>query len=362
MRKQRMFRRIAALLIAALMISAFAGCAPNETPTEPSTEPTQETTLPKQEEITTVDRNGDKALKILMVGNSFCYYYVEELYELLTEKLPEGVEEVEIYNLYYSGCKVDQHFLWWVNKEANYDLYKVNATGRHKLANAANAEKWSLEEALAQGDWDYISLQGSVTGGSYLNAEKLVSTRDKIAQMAQPLLAHFHELYPKAQLLWHRTWFVEIGRVTSDGYTYTAEDGPKYDAAMQQVCDYMCNEFDKDKPYDLKMVNSGVAWTEARRLNETRDLLPYGGLCARLGYSKFGDMRANSGDGYHDGDIGGAQLLNAYIWYMTITGDTDLNSSKYAPVYKRSGVEYPLSAELIAMLKEAAMTSFAANN
>ena len=358
MGKHQMFRCIAALLVAVLMISAFSGCAPAGEPTQPETQPTQETTLPKQEEITTVDRNGDKVLKILMVGNSFCYYYVEELYELLTEKLPEGVEEVEIYNLYYSGCKVDQHFLWWVNKEANYDLFKVDATGRHKMG---NGEKWLLEDALAQGDWDYISLQGSVANGSYLNESKRETTRDQIAQMAKPLLAHFHELYPKAQLLWHRTWFSEIGRVTSDGYTYTAEDGPKYDEGMQAICDYMCNEFDLDKPYDLKMVNSGAAWTEARKLNESFDLLPYGGLCARLGYSKFGDMRANSGDGYHDGDIGGAQLLNAYIWYMTITGDTDLNSSTYAPVYNRGGVEYPLSPALIAMLKKAAMTSFAAN-
>ena len=75
MRKQRMFKKIAALLAAALMITAFAGCAPEGEPTQPATEPAQETTLPKQEEITGVDRNGDSALKILMVGNSFCSYY-----------------------------------------------------------------------------------------------------------------------------------------------------------------------------------------------------------------------------------------------------------------------------------------------
>lgn len=352
MGKQQMFRLLAALLIAALTVSGFAGCAPEEAkPSE--TDPTEMT---KQEENMKVDRNGDSALKILMVGNSFCYYYVEELYGLLTERLPEGVKDVEIYNLYYSGCSVSQHFLWWVEKEANYELFKVDANGRQKLG---GDKKWTLEDALAQGDWDYISLQGSVSGGSYLNASKRESTRDGIAQLANHLLGRFHELYPKAQLLWHRTWFSEIGRVTSDGYVYTAEDGPKYNEGMQEICDYMCNEFDQDKPYDLKMVNSGAAWTKARELNETANLLPYGGLCARLGYSKFGDLRENSGDGYHDGDIGGAQLLNAYVWYMTITGDTDLTGFQYEPVYSRKDQTYTLSKELIAMLKEAAMSVFA---
>ena len=120
---------------------------------------------------------------------------------------------------------------------------------------------------------------------------------------------------------------------------------------MQYVCDYMTEVFDQDKPYDLIQVNSGAAWTEARRLNETLDLLPYGGLCAGNGRNTFGDGRANSGDGQHDGDIGGGQMLNAYMWYMTITGDGDLSDNNYKP-------DYELSDDLINMLKQAAMTIY----
>jgi len=356
MKRQQSFLKkiLSMILIAVTLLTILAGCSEAGKPTEPATETTQATEN-KQEEVLGVDRNGDTALKILMVGNSFCYYYVEELYELLMEKLPEGVKEVEIFNLYYSGCNLSQHFLWWMQKEANYQLFKVDASGRQKLG---GEKLWTLEEALAQGDWDYISLQGKAVGGSYMDAD-MTDICKAATPLASALLGRFHELYPKAQLLWHSTWFSEVGRVVAgSGYEYKAEDGPKYNAGMLKYSQYMCNEFDKDKPYDLKMVNSGAAWTKARELNETRNLLPYGGLCARLGYSKFGDFRENSGDGYHDGDIGGAQLLNAYVWYMTITGDTDLSHSTYAPVYKRGGKEYPLSAELIAMLKEAAMTSF----
>ena len=42
------------------------------------------------------------------------------------------------------------------------------------------------------------------------------------------------------------------------------------------------------------------------------------------------------------------------MWYMTITGDRDLSDSTYAPVYTYDGKTYPLSSDLIALLKQAA--------
>ena len=333
-------KKLLCVFLAILMTSAlFTGCG-NTASTPDTTEGTTVTPVD--------DYKPDSTLRILMVGNSFCYYYVEELYELLMENPPEGIEAVEIYNAYYSGCNLTQHYTWWVKNEANYDLFKVSANGRENL-NTIHT-KWSLEQALAWAQWDYISLQGTVSGGSYMTESKREATRNGIVEMAEPLLDRFHELHPHAQLLWHRTWFFEIGRVSGD-YTYTAEDGPKYNEGMQQICDYMCNEFDKDKPYDLKIVNSGAAWTEARKLNETLNLLPYGGLCAMLARNTYGDGRPGSGDGQHDGDIGGGQLLNAYMWYMTITGDSDLTDNTYKP-------DYEMSDDLWSMLKQAAMTTY----
>ena len=341
-----MKKGLSILLAMLLLVTLFAGCG-----NTPNAEITTEGTT-----MSPVDHyKPDSTLRILMVGNSFCSYYMEELYELLMENPPEGITSVEIYRVYYSGCTLTQHYTWWTQGLAKYDFTRVTASGRETMK---EHETWSLEQILAFADWDYISLQGTVSNGSYINELKREPTRAEIEATAGPLLDRFHELHPNAQLLWHRTWFFEIGRVGSDGYVYTEEDGPKYNAGMQEICDYMTEEFDKDKPYDLIQVNSGAAWTEARILNETADLLPYGGLCARLDVNKFGNMSPHSGDGYHDGDIGGGQLLNAYVWYMTITGNTDLTVSKYAPVYKYITMEYPLSAELIDMLKTAAMTSF----
>ena len=335
-------KRIFSLLLALVMVLSVAACG-NQTSEEVSAQPT-ETTTPAAEK--------DDVLRILMVGNSFCSYYMEELYALLMENPPEGITSVEVYRVYYSGCNLTQHYTWWKQGLAKYDFSRVTANGREKMT---EHDVWSLEQILAWAQWDYISLQGTVTNGSYLYEEKRESTRDGIIEMAEPLLDRFHELHPNAQLLWHRTWFFEIGRVGSNGYVYTAEDGPKYDEGMQQICDYMTEEFDKDKPYDLIQVNTG-AWKQARVLNEEANLLPYGGLCARLDVNTFGNMSPHSGDGYHDGDIGGGQLLNAYVWYMTITGDTDLSDSTYAPVYKYVTLDYPMSEDMINMLKSAAMS------
>ena len=309
----------------------------------------------------------DGVLNLLMVGNSFCYYYVEELYDLLMADLPEGITAVNIYNLYYSGCRLDQHLTWWQNGTAKYEFYKTDASGRNLLGEKG---EWTLEQALVMEDWDYISYQGMPSGGSYAKWEE-TELHLSVAEYAEPILDRFHELYPDAQLLWHRTWALEVGRVTDSAF-YTEELCRNYDIGMQAVCDYMCNEWDKTQPYDLIQVNSGAIWQMVRDENAQLEesLLPFGGLTARLGYSTYGSRyneylehigstevydgpTANSGDGQHDGDIGGGQLINAYAWYETLTGG-DSTQSDYVPSYTRSGTTYTLSEALCALIRSSA--------
>jgi len=115
----------------------------------------------------------DDTLRILMVGNSFCYYYVEELYGLLMAN-PDpnrGYNAVQIYNLYYTGCTLTRHYDWWINGGSEYQLYKTDAAGRNELP---PSKEWTLEAALAHAPWDYISLQGTVKGGNYSKDETSV--------------------------------------------------------------------------------------------------------------------------------------------------------------------------------------------
>ena len=70
----------------------------------------------------------------------------------------------------------------------------------------------------------------------------------------------------------------------------------------------------------------------------------YDYLCCRLGKSN-GDV-ANAGDGYHDGDIGGGQLLNACVWFEIITGKSVIGNG-YIPNYATTAT---LSADLASKL------------
>jgi hypothetical protein len=337
-------RKLLALLLALCLLTGCAGGATGE----------------ETKEETTMASNHDGTLNLLMVGSSYCFYYVEELYDLLMENPPEGITQVNVYNLYYSGCRLTWHLNWWLKGEANYDFFKVDATGRQKMT---QYEKWTLEQALDMEDWDFISLQGSPEGASFWRDDPREMSVNSAA-LAKPVLDHFHERFPNARLLWHNTWFKEVGRIDVSGHLYTAEEGPVYNAAMAEVCRYMCEDFANKQPYDLTMVPSGLAWSKARQMNETKDLLPYGGLCARLGYDKFGDGRPNSGDGSHDGDIGGGQFLNACVWYEVLTGK-DCRQSSYIPTYTHQNITYKVDGELRTMLAEAAHQAVAetfANN
>ena len=296
----------------------------------------------------------DDTLSILMVGNSFCYYYVEELYGLLMAN-PDpnrGYEKVRILNLYYSGCRLDQHLSWWKSSLANYQLFQTDENGRVEME---PIKQWTLENALKQGKWDYISLQGSVKGVSYSN---MPEAKSLIGNAAAQLLGYFHQEHPYAQLLWQRTWPFEVGRI-SGSTVYDEARLVSYNAGMQEISDWMCSEFTQDKDYTLIQVNSGAAWPIAREENaklETSLIPEEGGLCARLGVRNentfpYFQANPNAGDGYHEGDIGGGQFLNACVWYETITGQSCLDNP-YKPALDNG--KYELSDEFANLLRNAA--------
>ena len=83
-------------------------------------------------------------MNILMIGNSLCYYYVEELYGMLEAT---GIK-ANVCNVYYSGCSIAQHWAWWKSGEANYDFFVTNENGRVKTTST------DLEWCLQQQNWD----------------------------------------------------------------------------------------------------------------------------------------------------------------------------------------------------------------
>ena len=116
-------KKVFSLLLAALLCVGLCACGGNadsgkETEPQPSTLPSN---IMQKE-----DPSKDDTLNILMIGSSYCYYYVEELYALLKEA---GIES-RICNVYYSGCPLEKHWTWWKNGEAHYEFFVVDDNGK----------------------------------------------------------------------------------------------------------------------------------------------------------------------------------------------------------------------------------------
>ena len=313
MRKRTISLLLAVIALCTILVSC--GKAP-DTPT------TTEATTPMNI-MQKTDPAQDDSLNILMIGSSFCYYYVEELYGMLTAA---GYKNVNVCNVYQSGCPLESHWQWWKSGEANYYYYTTNENGRNEVYPA------NLEYCLKQRNWDVISLQESSSRVRNSGVQAHVAlTRTYLTD----LWGYLKEQFPMARHMWHQTWAYQIGY---DRGGYKMESSAQQDTDTQSMKEYsiaVCNE------YDLERINSGEAWQIVRQGG-------YDNLCAR--------MAVNSGEGdyYHEGDIGGGQYLNACVWFEIITGQSCIGNT-YRP-------NYALDEALIPTLQEAAHKAVAQRN
>lgn len=296
----------------------------------------------------------DDLIDVLMIGSSFCYYYVEELVQLAKAA---GVE-MRVCNVYYSGGALDQHYTWWLAEESNYQFYESTMQPDGTVSRV-KTDPASLELSLMQGDWDVISLQQS---SSRLRRSGTPEAHFKDTQVYhETLIPYLLEQFPDARFVWHQTWAVQIGYLSAGGYAMTSYEQQQSDTAkMQTFSEMICEE------YNIDRVPTGIAWMNVR------DGL-YGdvfdNLCARL--SKNNGV----GDYYHDGDVGGGQYLNACVWFETITGIDCREIDGYIPTFEYSGTlsdavlastyldkvdgGYALTAEFIDLLQECAHAAVA---
>lgn len=301
-----MKKRILCLILAMLTVCSLLAACSNTEPKESE---------PKMDIMQKSDPAQDDTLNILMIGNSFCYYYVEELYGLLTAA---GYEKVNVCNVYYSGCPLDKHWEWWKSGEANYSYYTTNEKGR------VGMEGTNLEYCLKQQNWDVISLQD---GGSKLRTNGVEAHLEETKTYLSDLWGYIKTQYPLSRYFWHQTWTYQIGYDRNGYQMETAEQQRNDNPPKKEFALAVCEE------YGLERINSGEAWQIVRDGG-------YDNLCARM------SVNGGEGDYYHDGDIGGGQYLNACVWFEAITGQSCVGNT-YRP-------DYALDEALIPTLQEAA--------
>ena len=261
------------------------------------------------------DPKEDDVINILMIGNSFCYYYVEELYGIAKEA---GVK-MRVCNLYYSGCSLVQHWDWLRGDEAKYEYVTTDENGRKGKKNI------SMRVALQQQNWDVISLQlGSAD----------VENPDRSKGYAKGLYEFLKREFPLSTHYWHQTWTYQVGYNRANGKVENKEQQDARHERNRSIAYAIATA------NEVPIIPSGDAWKLARENPVVGDV-----LCARLGVNN------DIGDYYHDGDIGGGQYLNACVWFETLTGKSCIGNT-WRP-------NYALSEEKIAALQQAAHTAVA---
>ncbi len=252
------------------------------------------------------DPGADDVMNVLMIGNSFSNAYTDELKAMADA----AGKKLDIYNVYYGGCKLSQHYKFLKNDMPEYGYVKKNGV---KIK-----ENVTLWYCISLQNWDYISLQ---EGSSVLrDAASAQAGMDSNLKYFSHMYEWLKQRCPKSQIIWHQTWAYQVG-TTSGGYV--TKDAAQQAAYHERLYTYA--EMITERYPDLLLVNSGDAWAIIRDGG-------YDNLCARLG-SKWSDTApANSGDNYHDGDIGGGQYLNACVWYEVLFGESCVGNT-FQPNY-----------------------------
>ena len=233
----------------------------------------------------------NQVIDVLMIGNSFCWYFVEELHGVADAA---GVQ-LNVNNLYEAGCLVQEHWDWLQSDAEEYEQFWItNDFGRFK-----NPENLKASAALAYDEWDVITFQQHYGSG----VTKVEAAREKLVN-ADGYFDYLKTNFPNAKLYWHNTWAYQVG--FSDAIATTADQKVRQDninMLSQEVADR--NSVDQ--------IPGGQAWAIARKT--------------------VGDDLCKS-DLYHDGDVGGGQYLNACIWFEVLTGKSCIGNTWRPDTYR----------------------------
>jgi hypothetical protein len=218
-------------------------------------------------------------IRVLCIGNSFSWDAVE------TELVPlcdaAGVQ-VEIHNLYYGGCSLQQHAEFMLKDTAAYS-HRVCTNACPRLVK----DTITLKQALRDGGYDYISLQ---------QASHDSGVRSTYEPWLTMLVDTVRAYQPKAQLCWMQTW------AYSQDATHWAFE--RYHNSQAEMWDSIrsCTRYVQER---FEILDIGLK------------VLPCGAAIQHARETKLGDTLCR--DGYHlSHDYG--RYTAACVWYELLTG------------------------------------------
>ena len=301
-----MKRLFTLILTAILMLSVLSGCgdpasAPETTGTQTTAPETVSESIPETAPETvpetipepTQSPEEEKALKIIIVGNSHGNDTFWLLHEVFNDQMPE--QEVVLGALYYSGCTVSKHVKFAMEDQYVYDFHR-NEDGTWETMNEAN-----IDAGLRNQAWDIVLFQGgrgdtdneyNLTGRRAL--EKIVSDR-----VRQPY-----------QMMWQITW-----PSPNDPMFFSPDYRVQPPAGWVE---YLQTNFGHD-PYNQFKIMTGKA-VEYLVEDETYEKVICAGAGVMHAHAAQGVPQAQLWRDYtHLSDYG--RLITAYCFYAQLTGN-----------------------------------------
>ena len=224
-------------------------------------------------------------IRILCIGNSFSWDAVEQ--ELVPLCDAKGVE-IEVHNLYYGGCSLQQHAQFMMADTAAYS-HRVCTNKEPRVVK----DTITLRQALRDGRYDYISLQ---------QASHDSGIRESYEPWLSMLIDTVRAYQPDAQLCWMQTW----------AYSKDAKHPafPRYHSNQQEMWDSIraCTKYVTNLPLTPSLEGRG---------GERFVLIPCGDAIQRARTTKLGDTLCR--DGYHLNYVYG-RYTAAAVWYEILTG------------------------------------------
>ncbi len=229
----------------------------------------------------------DSVVRILAIGNSFSQDAVEDyLYDIAKA----GGYKVIIGNLTIGGAPLDLHWKNASQDNAAYHYKKIGVTGNKEVT-----PKISIAVALADENWDYISLQqASPKSGLF----------ETYLEPLPLLFKYVNEraTNPKVKYIWHQTWAYAQSSTHPGFVSYDKDQMTMYNGIMSASA--KVNQLAK---FDV-LIPSGTAIQNART-------------------SFLGDNLTR--DGYHlDLNIG--RYTASCVWYESIF-KTNVIGNAYKP-------------------------------
>ena len=226
-----------------------------------------------------------KSLKVLAIGNSFSTDCMEYLYQIAKAG---GVEEIVLGNLYYGGCSLQQHLGFATADSPEYTYHK-NTSGKW-----ASTKSYKMSAAIADEDWDYITLQ---------QTSKTCGLVGSYGETLTKLVDYVRSKNSTATLVWNATWAYQQDSKHSSFPNYGKDQGKMYDMIIDCVeqCILTEERFDLVIPCMTSIQNARTSF--------------------------MGDTLTR--DGYHlNYNIG--RYIAGLTWYAALT-DAPIESITYNP-------------------------------